>query len=243
MDIYLEFLEKTTQPYAEENDQKKGAPQPPLQLSLDSYIEMVSLPEPESIKRLSESKLVDVINSRRSVRQYSEAVLSLEELTYLLWCTQGVQQKETKMLRTVPSAGSRHPFETYLLITKVSGLKPGLYRYLALEHKLALILEGADLQKRLVDACYGQGFLGQNAVTFIWVAVTYRMNWRYGARGYRYMFIEAGHVAQNLFLSAESIACGTCAIGKYSDDEMNKILGLDGQEQFVIYMASVGKKR
>jgi SagB-type dehydrogenase family enzyme len=167
--------------------------------------------------------------------------LSLEELTYLLWNTQGVDLKGNKLLRTVPSAGGRHPFETFLVINNVADLKPGLYRYLAMDHKLALLLESEDLSKKLVDISYGQKFLEKNAVTFIWLADTYRMNWRYGSRGYRYLFIEAGHVAQNLLLSAESIECGACVIGKYSDDAINKLLGVDGQEHFVIYMASVGK--
>ena len=100
----------------------------------------------------------------------------------------------------------------------------------------------AEIADKLVDACLGQVFIKNSAVTFIWVAVPYRMTWRYSERGYRYMFLDAGHVGQNLYLAAEGIDCGACVIGAYDDDAVNNLLGFDGKELFVIYMASVGKK-
>ena len=85
--------------------------------------------------------------------------------------------------------------------------------------------------------------LKKGAVTFIWVAASDRMTWRYCERGYRYILLDAGHVCQNLYLSAESIGCGVCAVGAYDDDIINKLLGLDGRSEFVIYIAAAGKKR
>ena len=124
----------------------------------------------------------------------------------------------------------------------MEGLIPGLYRYLALEHLLQPVNLTEGLANKVIEASRNQKFIGDSAVTFIWIAVTERMTWRYCERGYRYLFLDAGHVCQNLYLSAESISCGACAIDAYSDDAMNQLLNIDGEDQFVIYMATVGKR-
>jgi SagB-type dehydrogenase family enzyme len=161
-----------------------------------------------------------------------------------LWCTQGV--KDTidtyATLRTVPSAGARHAFETVLLVNNVVGLEPGLYRYLAISHQLLKITTEAGLADQLTDACWEQTQIKTSAVTFFWVAVVYRMAWRYVERGYRYLHLDAGHVCQNLYLSAEAIGAGVCAIAAFQDEQLNELLDLDGAEQFVVYLATVGKR-
>ncbi|MFZ5986214.1 MAG: SagB/ThcOx family dehydrogenase, partial [Bacillota bacterium] len=181
--------------------------------------------------------------NRRSIRKYKDIPISMEELSYLLWCTQRVKElipgKAT--FRTVPSAGARHPFETYLLINNVNGLEPGLYRYIALKHKLIPEKMDEDIADRVTKACLDQRFIKTSAVTFIWAAIPFRAVWRYSERAYRYIHLDAGHVCQNLYLSAEDIDCGVCAIAAYLDDEINNLLGLDGENGFVIYIASLGK--
>jgi SagB-type dehydrogenase family enzyme len=142
----------------------------------------------------------------------------------------------------VPSAGARHAFETYLLINNVTSVPNGIYRFLAIGHKLVEINLQPSIADRVVEGCLGQDFILKSAVTFIWTADTYRMKWRYGDRGYRYLHLDAGHVCQNLYLGAGSLDCGVCAIAAFSDDYMNDLLELDGVEQFVIYIATVGKK-
>jgi SagB-type dehydrogenase family enzyme len=144
----------------------------------------------------------------------------------------------------VPSAGSRHALETWLVINNVSGLQPGLYRYIATKRQLALIAPASDgdIAAKAIELCHGQPFVKTAAALFIWVAVPYRMTWRYGDRGYRYLHLDAGHVCQNLYLAAESIDAGVCAIAAYDDDQMNAFLGIDGENAFAIYMATVGKK-
>jgi SagB-type dehydrogenase family enzyme len=134
-------------------------------------------------------------------------------------------------------------------------LDPGLYRFLALQHQL---LE-ADLDPKIgggiAQACWNQRFVLSSAVTFVWVAVPYRMTWRYGQRGYRYMHLDAGHVCQNLYLAAQAVDCGVCAIAAFSDEDMGRLLGLNqdrSQETiigdpvegapFAIYVATVGKR-
>jgi len=239
--IGREFIEKTKYKYLRESDQSKNLSQPTLEQIAEENKEIIELPHPKDVQ--VDIKLVEAMEKRRSLRRYSDKPLTLEELSFLLWCTQGVKEKyQNVTFRMVPSAGARHAFETYILVNNVKGLNSGLYRYLALDHKLQEVEMSAEIADKLVDACLGQTFIKNSAVTFIWVAVAYRMTWRYGERGYRYMFLDAGHVAQNLYLAAEGIGCGTCVIGAYDDDAVNRLLGIDGKEQFAIYLAAVGKK-
>lgn len=240
--IGKEFMEKTKYQYLEESDQDKGLPQPPLELGYDPNVGLINLPSAENIK-VKNVDLREAIENRKSLRKYADQSLTLEELSYLLWCTQGVKQVVSRpaTLRNVPSAGARHAFETYLLINKVEGIEPGLYRYIALSHKLLKINLEADIADRVSDSCLRQDFIKKSAVTFIWSADIYRMKWRYGERGYRYIHLDAGHVCQNLYLSAQNIDSGVCAIAAFDDDEINGILNLDGENQFVVYVATVGK--
>jgi SagB-type dehydrogenase family enzyme len=127
-------------------------------------------------------------------------------------------------------------------VDKVVGLRPGLYRYLALKHKLIEVDLEVRVQDEKVGNCLPQHFVKTSAVVFIWTVVVYRESWRYGDRGYRSLYIEAGHICQNLYLSAEAIKGGVCAIGAFRDQNINDLIGSDGSEQFVIYVATVGKK-
>jgi SagB-type dehydrogenase family enzyme len=240
--IGQEFMEKTKYQYLGESDQQKQLPQPPLTQGADGQ-PTIDLPRPESIE-VQSIDLTAAINQRKSVRKYAEQPLTLAELSYLLWCTQGVKQVTNRpaTLRTVPSAGSRHPFETYLLVNRVEGLQPGLYRFLSVEHKLVAVDLDDGLADKITHAACRQAMVKNSAVTFLWVAVAYRSIWRYQERSYRYMHLDAGHVCQNLYLAAEAIDSGVCAIAAFDDDEINGLLGVDGQEQFVIYLATLGKK-
>lgn len=238
-----QFMVQTYYRYLEPSDQSKGLPQPPLQLAYDPAKPAIALPTPTTIEVQSVS-VREAIETRRSVRHYTQTSLSLKELSFLLWCTQGVKEVSGRQvtLRTVPSAGARHAFETYLLVNRVAELPGGLYRFLALEHKLLQLNLDPTLSDRITEACWNQQFVKLSAVTFIWTAVVYRMTWRYGERGYRYLHLDAGHVCQNLYLAAAAVDCGVCAIAAYNDEAMNTLIGLDGKEHFVIYLATVGKR-
>ncbi len=238
------FMEKTKYKYLNRSDQVKGLPQPPLSLPPVEDKNVHRLPDPGEAPRRAVD-LWDAINNRVSVRAYSEEQLSLEELSYLLWCTQGVKEAtaRTATLRTVPSAGARHCFETYVLVNRVEGLKRGLYRFLATEHSLQEVDTDPGTAERVTRACFNQRFVMQSAATFIWTAVAYRMMWRYGERGYRYMHLDAGHACQNLYLAAEAIGCGVCAIAAFHDDALNEALLIDGVEQFAVYVGVLGKRR
>lgn len=239
--IGKEFMEKTKFQYAERSDQALGYPQPPLQSGSEDEGKVFDLPESESIK-VDSIDIREAIENRTSTRSYRMEAISPEELSYLLWCTQGVKQvKSSVTFRTVPSAGARHALETYVLVNNVEGLEKGLYHFLPIEHKLVRIQTGEHIAEDIKTACLDQPFVLNSAVTFIWTAVPYRMQWRYGERGYRYLHLDAGHVCQNLYLSAQSIDCGVCAIAAFLDDNINILLQIDGEKEFTIYIATVGK--
>jgi len=124
----------------------------------------------------------------------------------------------------------------------VDGLDAGLYRFVASQNKLVALQINKTFNDQLTEACMGQRQVATSAVTFIWAAVPYRTVWRYSERSYRYLYLDAGHVCQNLHLAAESINCGICAIGAYHDDLADELLGFTPPEMFVVYMASLGKK-
>ena len=238
-----DFMERTRFQNLGRSDQAMGYPQPPLQSGGKGDLSVLELPDPAKTN-IKGTDLRKAIEKRTSVRNYLKEPLSLDELSYLLWCTQGVKEVAGRAatFRTVPSAGARHALETYILINNVSGLEKGLYHFLAIGHRLEKVSDDPQIAARIKAACLDQGFVVTSAATFIWSAVAYRMKWRYGERGYRYMHLDAGHVCQNLYLSAEAIDCGVCAIAAFQDEEINNVLGIDGEEEFVIYLATVGKK-
>lgn len=241
-EIGKEFMEKTKFQYLGRSDQSMGYPSPPLELGYSKEDMLIDLPAPESVT-VGDIGLRDAIEKRTSIRNYSRESVSLEELSFLLWCTQGVKEVigDEVTFRTVPSAGARHALETYILANNVDGLKAGVYRFLPIEHKLVEINTNSNITDKIIAACLGQGFIKSSAVTFIWTAVAYRMTYRYGQRGYRYLHLDAGHVCQNLYLSAECIGCGVCASGAFVDDDLNPLLGVDGEDEFVIFVAAAGK--
>jgi len=237
------FIENTKYKNMSPSAQQLGVPQPPLETAKASDQEVIKLPDPD-IRSVKPFGLLQAINERKSVRQYTGDALTMEELSFLLWCTQGVKSLVPghATFRTVPSAGARHALDTYLLINRVSDLPQGLYRYQAIDHNVFPVSSSQGLTNHIVQGALGQEMIRVAAVCFIWVAVTERMNWRYGERGYRYLFLDAGHVCQNLYLSTRAIHAGVCAIAAFDDDQMNDVIGIDGTDEFVIYMASVGKE-
>ena len=236
-------MEKTKYENLEKSDQVEKLQQPPLELAASDK-PVHDLPDPLSVK-VNKVDLTDAINSRVSVRAYSDEPLSFDELSYVLWCTQGVKEvtKRPATQRNVPSAGARHCFESYVLINRVEGLALGLYRYLAIDHKLQEVDMSEDIAEKVTRGCFGQRFVYNSAITLILTAVRYRMMWRYTERGYRYMHLDAGHVMQNLYLCSAAIDAGACAIAAFYDDDINETLGLDGVEQFTVYLGTLGKKQ
>lgn len=241
-DIGNRFLRETHIHRISKSPQQLKQPQPPLELPYPVDAPLLDLPEPQTLA-FPALDVRTAIEERASHRRYRTDPYTLAELSFLLWCTQGIKAVTDRpvTLRTVPSAGARHAFETYLLVNRVEGVAPGLYRYIALEHALLAVDLSNDINARLTEAC-DQGMVGNSAVAFFWTAVLERMTWRYTERGYRYLFLDAGHVCQNLYLAAEVIGAGVCAIAYFDDDLLNHALMLDGENTFVVYAASSGKK-
>jgi SagB-type dehydrogenase family enzyme len=224
--------------------QSRGIPPPPAQKPVPPDARTIALPGPDGFDTVCTAGLLRVLRSRRSIRRFVDAALSLEELAFLLWATQGVVERDAdgSTRRPVPSAGARHAFETYLHCRKVETLEEGIYRYLPLSHRLLFEFTEPGLAQRISEACFGQRFVGQGAVTFFWSVIPYRMEWRYGAAAHRVLPMDAGHVCQNLYLCAEAIGAGTCAVAAYDQEALDALLRLDGLEEFVLYLAPVGKR-
>lgn len=225
------------------SDQQKQMPQPPLEKPLEEGSKLIDLPEVDE-KLLVKSDINQCILDRESRRDYSDESISIEELSYLLWMTQGVKDikgDNYATIRPVASAGARHPFETYLAINNVEGLEKGMYRYIALEHKLLFLFEEESLPERITEVTRGQKFAGRAPVNFIWSCIPYRGEWRYGDRSHKVMLIDAGHVGQALYIACEAIGLGTCAIAAYEQEPMDDLLRIDGEDEFAVYMAPVGK--
>jgi len=224
-------------------DQRKGVPHPPVEKPYPADAELIDLVPPGRL-RVGTMPLIDAIRRRRSRREFTDAALTLEELSFLLWATQGVREVTPDGIatkRSVPSGGARHPFETYLSVHRVEGLDEGLYRYLAVEHKLCVLSRGSGCAERACEACRNQESVRQSAVTFVWAAIPYRTEWRYPLVSQKLIALDAGHVCQNLYLAAESIGCGTCAIAAYHQKKLDALLSLDGEDEFAVYAAPVGK--
>lgn len=198
----------------------------------------IALPEPGGFEGMT---IEQGLEARRSVRDYGREPLSLEALSGLLHAAQGITE-ERLAFRAAPSAGALYPVELYLVVHNVTGLAAGVYHYAIRAHELERLEEG-DFRSEVTQAGLFQGFLGQAAVCFILSAIFQRSRWKYRERAYRYVLLEAGHIGQNLYLAAASMGLGACAVGAFYDDQLNRLLGLEGEEEAVLYVISVGTAR
>jgi SagB-type dehydrogenase family enzyme len=177
---------------------------------------------------------------RRSVRHYAETPMPLEVLSQLMWSTHGITGWAGGTdLKNAPSAGACYPIDAYVVVNNVTGLEQGLYRYLPGDHTLLEVRLG-DVGSEIARAALGQRMCRQGSVTFVWTAIIPRTTGRYGERGHRYIFLDAGHVGQNMYLAATALGYGCCTIGAFEDPAMNEVLGVDGKVETTVYAASVG---
>lgn len=185
--------------------------------------------------------LWEVMRSRRSVRAYTQDSISLEELSQILWAAQGITASiGDHKLRTTPSAGALYPIETYLLVNRVNGLQPGLYHYDVETHKLDILKLG-NYSREIRAGALDQQIAERASIVFIWSAIFQRSKWKYLQRAYRYIFLDAAHIAQNLALAVQGLGLGSCQIGALYDDYLNELMGFDINEESVIYLSSVGR--
>lgn len=183
-----------------------------------------------------------LLQQRRSERKYGKMSMSQEDLSLLAWACQGVTaQAGQHFLRTAPSAGALYPVETYIAIEKVEDIKPGFFHYVVSNMSLERLSDSPP-GKHIAEAALDQGFMGRASVVFIWSAIVRRTISKYGHRGMRYIFMDVGHICQNLLLAAEALGYAACPVAAIYDEECNDLLGLDGEEESVIYLAAVGPK-
>jgi len=227
------------------SDQNRGIPSPPVEKPVPSDAVRTILPtKKEWSKTIPQKDVVSAIATRKSRRSFNRLYLAIEELSFLLWATQGIREPEKGIahFRTVPSAGARHSFETYVFVHRVERIPQGLYRFLPLSHELVLLYESDRKVETLLSAAsLGQKFVATSAATFVWTTIPYRMEWRYLDAAHRVILLDAGHVCQNLYLACEIIGAGTCAIAAYDQEAMDELLQVDGENEFTVYLAPVGK--
>ncbi|NPE08937.1 MAG: SagB/ThcOx family dehydrogenase [Asgard group archaeon] len=226
-----------------ESDEQKKIPPPSFERDYPKDAPLIDLVSPKEFK-IGKTPFLNIVNSRKSRRRYTDEPLTLEELSFLLWSTQGVKKISKSgrgVFRTVPSSGAKSPFETYLVINRVKGLDPGLYRYISFNHKMMFIKTIDDAEKTIGELSYNQKFIGKAPVIFYWTAVPYRTEWRYTILSHKFIAIDLGLICQNLYMACEAIKLGTVAIGYYEQDKIDKLFELDTNDEFVVLLAPVGR--
>ncbi|MFH1552924.1 MAG: SagB/ThcOx family dehydrogenase [Candidatus Omnitrophota bacterium] len=197
----------------------------------------IELSHPESLKPLS---LDEILKKRRSIRDFSTNPISKEELSYLLWASTGIARREDGYgFRTSPSAGGLYPIETYMVLNNVESIAKGIYHYSVQDHAVEELRAG-DLGEDVARAALEQKMCAEAAVVFIWTAIFRRSEWKYGQRAFRYVYLDAGHIAANLALAAVYLGLGSCQIAALFDDEINRLVDVDGTDESVVYMSAVG---
>ncbi|KPK24311.1 MAG: nitroreductase, partial [Desulfobacterales bacterium SG8_35_2] len=177
-------------------------------------IKVVSLPKPDTEGTVP---LESILQKRRSVRHYKDSSISIKLISQLLWAAQGITNQQG--LRTAPSAGALYPLDIYIIAINVDELETGIYKYLTADHTLLLSAHG-DYSQMLSKAALWQDAISQAPAVFVISGVEKKTTGKYGNRGVRYMYIEAGHAAQNLCLQAEALDLGSVTIGAFTDHEV-----------------------
>jgi SagB-type dehydrogenase family enzyme len=191
-----------------------------------------------------ETSLWRALRARHSGRSYGGAALTLIEVGAALWAASGVRGVADGLpARTAPSAGGLYPIETYLVAHRVEGLEPGVYHYAVLDHALEQIetVPAADLRRRAAAAALDQPIAGLCDAVVVWTAVLERTLWKYGQRGYRYVYMDAGHVGENLALAAAALGLESCHIAAIYDDEADALVGVEAPEETALYLTTLGR--
>jgi len=180
--------------------------------------------------------LEETLTARRSVRNYKDEPLTLQEISQLLWACDGKTSEWGG--RTSPSAGATYPLEIYIVVGNVEGIEPGLYHYVIENHSLVEVKKG-DLRRKLSSVCLNQTMVVEAPVSIVISGIFEKTTTRYGERGIRYVFMEVGHCGQNIHLQSEALGLGTVMIGAFDDEGVRKVLGI---KEDVFYICPVGKK-
>jgi SagB-type dehydrogenase family enzyme len=199
----------------------------------------MKLPQPHTIGHVS---LEEAIKRRRTIRSFSSASLTLEQLSQLLWAAQGVTE-ERGLKRAAASGGALYPMDVYAVVggAGVEGLQPGIYHYEPEGHTISLLSEG-DLRESLAKASLHQMWMARAPLNLVVSAEYRRITSKYGERGVRYALLEAGHVGQNIFLQAEALDLGAGIVGAFHDDEVIQVMKTPRSHEPLLIMP-VGKRK
>lgn len=231
------YLLETRYSRAGLGEPRRAYPRAPLHKEYPQAQARLSL-KPEA--RPQPADLWQCLAQRRSQRRYQERPLTQSELAALLWATQGVTlASHNYLLRAAPSAGALYPVETYVAVHRVTGVTSGIWHFQVQDFSLEMVREG-DFRRPLVAAGLSQNFLGTAGAVFIWTGVLNRARWKYRERAIRYLFLDAGHICQNLMLAATALNLGVCPVGAFFDEEVEQLLEVDSQEEPALYLAAVG---
>jgi len=201
------------------------------------------LPSPKTDGNISVER---ALANRRSHRSFQDRALTAEQLSQILWAAYGITspmqgQALRGGLRTTPSAGASYPLEIYAIIGNVEGIEQGVYRYIADGHKIVRVID-RDVRTELTEAALGQRMVRDAPVSIFYSVIFSRITGRYGDRGRMYAFMEVGHSAQNIYLQAEALGLGTCAIGAFIDNRVRQVLQLPANEE-PLYLLPIGHIR
>jgi SagB-type dehydrogenase family enzyme len=187
--------------------------------------------------------LWEAISQRRSTREFSDQPITFSELSQLIWATQGITLRAQGFeFRASPSAGGLYPIETYLVVNRVEEIPRGLYHYNVKEAQLILLKDG-QFGFELCQAGLGQEMLEEAACVFVWTAIVERSKWKYRERAYRYIYMDVGHIGQTLYLAATALNLGCCTVGAFFDEEIDRVIGVDGRNEISVYLGAVGHAR
>lgn len=239
----IEFLEKTRYPDFSTVDLILRVPEPPKELPVPDGAQVIKLPNPKRIK-IKEVPVREALENWELPGFFSRSSITLNELSFLLWCMQGVRKAvgDSPIPRNVPSSGFRYPIETFFVAGEVDGLETGLYRYLPLSHQIIIERLDSDLPLAMGTACMNFKLITKAAVTFLWVGIPYRSTWALGNRGYRSVLIEAGHICQALIMASSCIGCDVQPIDLFHDEMMIHLTHLDQKSQWPLLVGAVGRR-
>lgn len=229
-----------------ESDQSKGVTPPPF--GKPAVGKLITLPPFDGVAKTP--SYVELLDVRRSKRNYADASMTQAQLAFMLWSTQGIQEfrGEVATLRPAPSGGARHPFETYITVKSVEGLEPGLYHYRPTENvgeKLCTIERVGDLpsDEKVTEMLVGQSWASKAPAILFYSCIPYKAEWRYADMAHRVMLIDLGHVGQNAMLSAAALGLGSCCMAAFDQKSCDEVLGFDGLEEYTVYAVSVGASK
>lgn len=239
----IEFLEKTKYPDFSTVDMILRIPEPAKELPVPADAQVIKLPSPKHIK-VMDIAVREAIENWERPGFFSRSSITLNELSFLLWCIQGVRktQGDAPKPRNVPSSSFRYPIETFFVAGEIDGLKTGLYRYLPLSHQIVVERLDSDIPFAMGTASMNFNLITRAAVTFLWVGIPYRSTWALGNRGYRSVLIEAGHICQALIMASSCIGCDVQPIDLFHDEMMINLVNLDPKSQWPVMVGAVGRR-